>query len=133
MWVIVPLVVVGAMYWLSFRIEPHWASKDGQRFVTTVQAITGRGEPEGRPKEARVAILTSGRLQLSQRRILGKPLNEQWTVAGKSPTPPKRKVVYVLNAVGDDGTAGQLALKLPEDSRAVPLLDEIIARRDDWR
>ena len=133
MWVVVPLIVVGGMYWLSFRIEPHWVSKDGQRFITTVQAITGRGEPEGRPKETRVAILTTGRLQLSQRRFVGKSLNEEWTVAGKSTTPPKRKVVYVLHAVDDDGSGGQLALKLPEDSRAVPVLDEIIARRNDWR
>ncbi len=35
----------------------------------------------------------------------------------------------MLNADGDDGSGGQLALKLPDNSRAVPILDEILARR----
>ena len=130
LWVIVPLVVVGFMYWLSYRIEPHWVSKDGQRFVCIVQPITGRGEAEGRPKEARVLIEPDGMLRLTQRRIMRHSLDELWSIAGKSPTPPSRKAVYVLNAFKDDGTAGQLALKLPEDSRAVPMLDDIIARRN---
>ncbi|MFT3854152.1 MAG: hypothetical protein QM733_15625 [Ilumatobacteraceae bacterium] len=133
LWVVVPLVVVVLMYWLSLRIEPHWVSKDGHRFITTVQAITGHGEPEGRPKEAKVLVLPNDRLQLSQRRFLAKSLNEQWRVAGKSPTPPKRKAVYLLHAADDDGAGGQLALKLPDNSRAVPILDEIVARRGDWR
>lgn len=129
LWVVVPIAVVAFMYWLSFRIEPHWVSKDGQRFICSVQPITRRGEPEGRQKETRVAILSNGDLHISQRRVLRKSLNEEWYIAGKSPSPPKRRAVYVLNAVGDDGTAGQLALKLPDSSKAVPILDEVLERR----
>jgi hypothetical protein len=130
LWVVVPLVVVAGLYWLSFRIEPHWVAKDGKRFLCSTQPITGRGEPEGRPKETRVAVLDNGRLQLSQRRMMRGTLDETWTVAGKSDSPPKKRAVYVLHAEGDDGSGGQLALKLPENSRAVPILDELIARRN---
>jgi hypothetical protein len=128
LWVVLPLIAVSLMYWLSYRIEPHWVSKDGHRFLCTLQPITGRGEAEGRPKEARVLIEPDGMLRLTQRRVMRHSLDERWTIAGKSPTPPARKAVYVLNALDDDGTSGQLALKLPESSRAVPVLDEIIAR-----
>jgi hypothetical protein len=129
LWVLGPLIVVSLMYWLSFRIEPHWVSKDGQRLICTVQPITGRGEPEGRPKEAKITVQADGRLHLSQRRFLGKSLSEYWWVAGKSDTASKRKVVYVLNSDDDDGSAGQLALRLPDDSKAIPTLDGLLARR----
>jgi hypothetical protein len=130
LWVVVPLAVVAGLYWLSLRIEPHWVAKDGTRFLCNTQAITGHGEPEGRPRETRVLVLDNGQLQLSQRRVMRRSLDEIWTVAGKSDSPPKKRAVYVLNAAGDDGSGGQLALQLPESSRAVPILDELIARRN---
>ena len=132
LWVVVPLVVVAGLYWLSFQIEPHWVAKDGKRFLCNTMPITARGDAEGRPKETRVVVLDSGRLKLSQRRVMRRTLDEVWIVAGKSDNPPKKRAVYLLNAEGDDGSGGQLALQLPANSRAVPILDELIARRN-WR
>jgi hypothetical protein len=132
LWVVVPLIAVGLMYWLSFRIEPHWVSKDGQRLICTVQPITGHGDSEGRAKEAKILVHPDGRLQLSQRRFLRHTLSEYWRVAGKTEIAGKRKVVYVLNAEDDDGTAGQLALRLPDDSKAIPTLDALLARPRNW-
>jgi hypothetical protein len=129
LWVVVPIVLVGGMYWLSFRIEPHWVSKDGRRFVCNVEPISAPGVADGKAMEARIVVQHDGRLRLSHRRVLRKTLDETWQLVAKSPNPPKHKAVYVLNALDDDGSAGQLALRLPEDSRAVPVLDDILAHR----
>ncbi len=129
LWIVVPLAVVSGLYWLSTRIEPHWVSKDGRRFMCNVQPITVQGAAEGRPRETRVIVRPDGLLQLDRRRAMRRRITEVWTVAGKSPDPPARRTIYVLNARGDDGSAGQLAVWLPSASRAVPVLDELLRQR----
>jgi hypothetical protein len=129
LWSVIPLAVVAGLYYLAYRIEPHWVSKDGRRFLCNVEPITKLGVSEGRPRETRVMVLPDGSLQLDRRRPMRKRLSEVWTLAGRSPDAPPKRAVYVLNMLFDDGSAGQLAVRLPADSRAVPVLDEILARR----
>jgi hypothetical protein len=74
-------------------------------------------------------VLPDGTLRLDRRRPMRKRLSEVWTLAGKAPDPPRKREVYVLNMLFDDGSAGQLAVRLPANSRAVPVLDEILERR----
>jgi hypothetical protein len=126
---VIPLAIVGGLFYLSFRIEPHWVSKDGRRFLCNVEPITKQGVSAGRPRETWVVVLPDGSLQLDRRRPMRKRLSQTWTIAGKAPDPPRRRAVYVLNTLFDDGSAGQLAVRLPASSRAVPVLDEIVQRR----
>src|SRR3954451_3967033 len=153
LWGVVPLAILIGLYRWTFRIESHWVSKDGRRFVCQVQPIRspgaaeGRpgaapgidrpdglvtlslrrvgstGADEGRPRESRVVVRPDGLLSLSRRR----EADSDWRVVGRSPTPPNRRVIYVLRPA--DGSTDEVTMRLPENSRAVPVLDEILARR----
>ena len=129
LWTVIPVAVVAGLYYLSSRIDPHWVSRDGHSFLCNVEPITKQGASEGRPRETRVMVLPDGSLRLDRRRPMRKRLSEIWTIAGKSPNPPAERAVYVLNMLFDDGSAGQLAVHLPANSRAVPVLEDILARR----
>ena len=74
-------------------------------------------------------VLPDGLLQLDRRRVMGRRISELWVLAGKAADPPAKREVYVLNAIDDDGSAGQLAVKLPSSSRAVPVLDDLLERQ----
>ena len=51
LWAVVPLAILIGLYRLTFRVESHWASKDGHRFVCQVQSIAAPGAVDGRPRE----------------------------------------------------------------------------------
>ena len=128
LWVIGFVVVIVGMYWVAFRIEPHWVSKDGKRFLCNAQAIGPHGEIEGKARETRIIVRDDGMLQLDQKRRMRKRITEVWTVTGKSPNPPGKRVVYLLNARDDVPGTGHLAIRLPASSRAVPVLDALADR-----
>ena len=123
LWAVVPLAILIGLYRLTFRVESHWASKDGHRFVCQVQSIAAPGAVEGRPREVRVLVQPDGLLTVSRRRHA----DSEWRVVGRSPTPPNHRAVYVLRPT--DGSPDQLAMRVPDKSRAVPVLDGILARR----
>ena len=56
-WVLAILVVGGCigLIWLAQRIEPHWVSKDGQRFTCRVAELRPQRGEVGQWSEARVA------------------------------------------------------------------------------
>ena len=123
LWAVIPLVVMVGLYRMTFRIESHWASKDGRRFVCQVHPIGAPGAGDGRPRETRVIVQPDGCLTLSRRR----DAVSEWRVVGRAPTAPKHRAVYVLRPT--DGSPDQLAMRLPDTSRAVPVLDGLLALR----
>ena len=129
LWIVGFVAALASMYYIAFRIEPHWASKDGRRFLCNAQPISVHGEVEGRARETRVIVRPDGWLQLDQKRRMRKRVSEVWAVSGRSPDPPPRRAVYLLRSRGDDGSAGQMALRLPSTSRAVAVLDALIERQ----
>jgi hypothetical protein len=129
LWTVLFVTVVAAMFWGAYKIEPHYASKDGLRFLCNAQELAD-GEPLTRHKEIRVAVLPDGSLHCSQKEKLRRT-RSAWTLVGKSPDPPRNLEVYVAQQF-DAGHSlpGQLALRIPKKSRVVPVLDKILADRE---
>lgn len=115
----IALVVFGGILWLAFRIEPHWASKDGRRMIARVQPLGGRDEPGGRWREIR-ATVDGATITLSTRGLGSMSLRGTYRVLGKSPQPPKRRAIYILEG------ERRLLLRIPSNSRSIPVLDAMI-------
>lgn len=130
-WIVLFIGGMAGLWWLAYRIEPHYSSKDGRRFLCTAQEVEG-GEPTGRPR-TRVIVMDDGALHCSQKRMMRRS-GALWVLVGKSPTPPKRLEVYVAQQFEDGrATTSQLSIRVPRSSRVVPVLDEALARRGTAR
>jgi hypothetical protein len=115
------LAIMAALAWVGFRLEPHWVSKDGHRFLCSGQIMSPLGQPLGRWRETRVIVDQRGDLQVDQKRMMRRK-SSIWRVKAESPDPPKRRAVFLLSSHEHDGQADMLALKLPANSRAIPVL-----------
>ncbi len=126
-WWIGTIVVLGGLYFLAFRMEPHWVSKDGTTFTCRVREVREDTDQQvGRWKD-RHALVEGGRLRLGGRvtlRSFGDRSRQHLTapigVLGRSPGGPSRFALYVL----DSDPA--MVLRVPTKSRAVPVLDSLI-------
>lgn len=116
-------VCVGLLY-LAHRLEPHWVSKDGTRFLTTCEPIDRWGSVTGRRREVRGAIMPDGGLTLAQRSIV-RSTSSVWRVRAKSPHPPRSREIYLLSAIPPAGDGSLLALRVPAGSKLVGILDDL--------
>lgn len=124
-WILLVVLVMGAMWWFAYHLEPHYSSKDGKRFLCTAQQLEG-GEPVGRVRETRVFVLPDGLLDISQKQIMRRK-HSRWTIVGKSPNPPRKMQVYLAQLRADGQKVPSfLALRLPTKSRCIPVLDALI-------
>jgi hypothetical protein len=128
-WIVLFFAVMGGLWWVAYKIEPHYASKDGLRFLCNAQEIN-EGQPAGRPRETRVLVMGDGALHCTQKRMMRRS-GSLWTLIGKSDEPPKRLQVYLAQEL-DDGHAlpGLLALRIPDKSRVIAVLDRILEERE---
>jgi len=127
LWIVVPVAACAGMLWLAHRMEPHWASDDGRRFLTTLQVTDRHGRPLERRKEIRVSVAPDGTLHLARRRLLRHDVTQPFQVIGRLTPPPRGKAVYVLDTIPPDAGGTQVQLRLPAGSRAVPVLDQVLA------
>lgn len=121
LWALLAIAVCVLLAWVGFRIEPHWVSKDGTRFLCNGQLLDAKGEPLTRWRETKVLVGTGGQVQIEQKRFLRRRASF-WTVAAESPEPPRKRAVFVLRGHDDAGVSAMFALRLPASSRAVPVL-----------
>jgi hypothetical protein len=123
---VLALAGCAALWYVAYRIEPHYASKDGRRFLCIGQWVSAHGDPEGRKREVRIIVLPEGQLRMDVKRRMRHTFSV-WSIEGKAVEPPPRRAVYVLrgNAVG--GTQ-RMTIQLPSKSRAVAVLDEALAK-----
>ena len=128
-WLVLILAVIGGMWWIGYRMEPHWISKDGERFVCGTQEFF-HGVLAGHPRETQVAIMAGGTLHITQKRMMRRQRN-LWSLVGKSPDPPKRLEIYVAQQTVDGvATSTMLALRIPKKSKCVAILDAELAKAD---
>ncbi|MEO6126351.1 MAG: hypothetical protein ABIR32_21840 [Ilumatobacteraceae bacterium] len=146
--------VCGLMLWGSYKIEPHWVSKDGDRLVCYAQSMTSRGEPIGRWREVRISKFEHGQVEVRTRRgsfaakdrwsdpnpkisRMTRVMQERnaraslWRVSAASDDPPARKVVYLLDGNTDVGMPDLIALRMPSTSRAIPMLESMVANKSN--
>ena len=125
LWIVIPVLACVGMLVLAHRIEPHWVAKDGTRFLTTTQVIDGRGDAVGRRREMRFLIQPDGTL-VASRRGLVKTASETFSVAAKSPNPPRGREIYLLDAIPPDADGLRVTVRVPAKSRVVPALDQMV-------
>lgn len=138
--------VCALMLWAAYRVEPHWVSKDAQRMVCYGQGLGRDGHSDGRWREVRVTKVRKDTVEVRPRRgnltaaarqrVSTKssvqtrlPKASYWKVIGASDTPPKRRAVYLLDGGHDQGLPFMFALRMPANSKAIPMLDAIAAQR----
>jgi hypothetical protein len=125
------LAACGGLYYLSSRIEPHWVSKDGSRFLTVAQDLDDRGLPIGRRRDMRVHIDPDSDALLVSRRSLLRPNAATWTVKSRS-TGRRGRNIYVLKPAEPTAEqVGLMALRVPQRSRVVAHLDSLLERTGD--
>ncbi len=126
-WLLLAIAVCAGLIYLAFRLEPHHVSKDGRRFLATGRFISDHGEPAGGRREVWVSVTDGSQLlQIGVKRRMRHDLS-QWTIEGKSPNPPPRRAVYVLRSVTAAGPIQRMTIQVPSKSRAVAILDEVLA------
>lgn len=116
------------MLWVAFRMEPHWASKDGHRFLTMAQPVDRHGRALERRYEVRGMVSADGQLHLTRRGVMRRDRGQLFQVVGPSPSPPAGKAIYVLDADPPSADGAHLLLRLPSSSRAIAVLDQLAAR-----
>lgn len=124
-WFTLLLLGMGGLWWLAYRMEPHWSTKDGRRFLCTVQDLTDPERP-GRKREARVVVTPDGTLFVTQKQGLRRQ-QTTWKLIGKSPTPPKRMEIYLAQETSRSLITDMISLRLPTKSRCIPVLDKVLA------
>jgi hypothetical protein len=135
-WMMLALCVCAGLLYLSYRIEPHFVSKDGQRFMATMQTLGQHDVPTSRIREVRGRFLDEGTIRLDQKQGMRRT-SEAWHVVGRSPIQAKGKVIFTVvqggdapSAAGNDAAQGatrRAALRLPASSTLVARLDELAA------
>ncbi len=138
--------ICAALWWVAYKIEPHWVSKDGTRVICYAQSLDHNGQPEGRFREVRLRQIDDNRVEVRQRGRYARaprPTDTykpallsfansqpytQWSVIGRSDEPPKGKEIFVLGNNHTEGQPPLLAIRLPASSRAVPMLQAILNR-----
>jgi hypothetical protein len=119
-WFALAVAVCIGLGWWATKIDPHWVSKDGRRFICAAQRLSDRGDPQTRWRETRV-IVTGREVQIDQKRFMRRTTSF-WRVASRSDDPPRRKEIFLLSGYDDAGAPAMLALRVPRKSRAVAAL-----------
>lgn len=124
-WMLLILMGVGGLWYLAYRIEPHWSTRDGHRFVCNTQELFA-GQPRGRLREAQVAVLSDGSLHVTQKDLMRRR-SSQWQLVGKAPSSRAKVDVYLARRVSDgQAVADELALRIPRSSRCIAVLDGVL-------
>ena len=122
-WLLLALAVCAALVYAGYRIEPHHVSRNGQRFLATGQWISTDGDNTGRRREVWVNVLPDRQLQIDVKRRLHHDVTN-WSIEGRSPAPPPRRVVYVLRSVSAWGSTQRMTIQVPARSKIVATLDQ---------
>lgn len=120
-------VLIGLLLALR-RLEPHWVSRDGLRFIASAEQVDAYGLVEGRRSEHRFSIELDGTVWAMRRAMIGYRPRTCWRVEGRSDSPPPRREIFLLRSLDDRATL--LAVRLPAKSRAVQTLAALLASAD---
>lgn len=127
-WFIVVLAGMGALGWFAYGMDPHYSSKDGTRFLSNTQEFMG-GKSIARKREARCAVLPDGTIHVTQKAGMRRKM-QVWTLVGKQAHDKKPLTLYIGQRRDPSEPAPiQLMIRVPNRSRVVPVLDQLLAKR----
>ena len=131
-WVILAAAACAGLLYLSYRIEPHFVSKDGQRFMATVQTLGQHDVPDSRIREVRGRFLDDGLIRFDQKQSVRRT-STNWRVVERSPLQAKGKVIFTVAQENGpaSGPARRAALRLPASSTLITRLDELAATHSE--
>lgn len=125
MWFVLFIGGLVGLWYLAYRIEPHWSTRDGHRFVCNAQELTA-GKAVERMRETQVAVLADGSLHVSRKRMLRRS-GSIWRLVGRIDEGRGKVVVYLARQVSDGNLqATDLAIRIPRKSRCIAVLDGLL-------
>jgi hypothetical protein len=119
-WLTLILAVLGGITVLGVRMEPHWSSKTGERFICRAQLLSPRHEPLGRWREIRGEV-EGDEIVVKTRSLISRQIAGRWHVYARGTVDSRKRSVFLFRS---DTTDNQLALRMPSNSNTIPLLEE---------
>lgn len=113
--------VLGALAWLGWGLEPHWAAKDGRRFMCRMQLVPLDVHERTRWHDVKVSV-DNRELYIFARSRRASDLRGTWRVVGAVDDSAKKRRIFELRNANDDAAS----LRVPIKSRCVPVLDELV-------
>lgn len=113
--------VVGLLAWLGWGLEPHWAAKDGRRFMCRMQLVPLDAHERTRWHDVKVSV-DEGELFVFARSRRAGDLRGTWRVVGAVDDLSKRRRIFELRNRNDDAAS----LRVPKSSRCVSVLNELV-------
>lgn len=113
--------VLGALAWLGWGLEPHWAAKDGRRFMCRMQLVPLDVHERTRWHDVKVSV-DNRELYIFARSRRASDLRGTWRVVGAVDDSVKKRRIFELRNANDDAAS----LRVPVKSRCVPVLDELV-------
>jgi hypothetical protein len=118
-WIVTLSAVMIGLAIFALRLEPHWSSKDGERFICRAQLLDAQHQPVGRWREVRGQV-EGDDIVVRTRSLMSRQIAGRWNVYARGVVDQRKRRVYLLRSMESDQ---QLALRMPGDSHTVPLLD----------
>jgi|GEM_PF-1520189 len=125
LWIAVVAALCALMWWGASKIDPHWASRDGSRFLGLAQPLDPpHYVPSGRAKEIRVAFGDNDTLIVQRRRGF-RAAHTPYLVEREIPAVDDRaskKRQFLLKPIGGGTDEPALLLRLPASSKTAARL-----------
>jgi hypothetical protein len=123
MWTVLFVGILVGLWFVAYRMDPHWVSKDGERFIANAQLMDHHGHTLGGWKEYRFEVLSDGMIA-SRRRSRWFPKDARvWRVRARSDGTSPKKTIFLLAEADQSGD--MIAVRMPTSSRAVPVLERL--------
>jgi hypothetical protein len=119
--IVITVVLIALVALAALRIEPHWCSKDGQRMIARAQLLPDHHQPSPTWNEVRLFV-DEDNILVRTRGRRASDLRGEYKVVGKSPSPPKKREIYILKGDKD------VCVRIPTDSRAIATFEELLSR-----
>jgi hypothetical protein len=124
LWIVGFVAVLAGLYYVAFRVDPHWVSKDGRRFICHGQLIDNHGNTLQTWREYRFEVIDNTRIMGRRRSRWTHRSQGVWRIAARSDNPPKKREVFLLTSA-ESGITDQMAIRLPSSSRAIHVLESM--------
>lgn len=119
--IVIAVVLIALLALAALRIEPHWCSKDGRRMIARAQLLPDRHQPTTSWSEVRLFV-DEDNILVRTRGRRASDLRGEYKVVGKSPSPPKKREIYILRG------EKEVCIRIPTDSRAIATFEELLSR-----